>query len=143
MKSIVWFILLPMSFGLLFSSCSTEKRIAKRIDGSWTINSYVITQDSTLEQIELLGLLFSKGYLEFETYDLPSSSGDFSLNLQDIITDSLVVTYGQYELSEDGEMLNLTIGDADNATDVDVDKEKIVIEGILDSAMVRIAADRT
>ena len=95
-----------------------------------------------MEEVELLGLLFSQGTLEFEAYDLSNSIGDFAINLKDIITDSIIVTSGVYSLSENGEELTLTLGNIENLTDVEVSKEKIVIEGVIDEAMARIEGER-
>jgi len=142
MKSIFRTIACLGILGLFLLGCSKERRVAKRLDGSWIINSYIITQDSTEQELEMLGLLFSKGTLEFEAYDLSNSIGDFEMNLKDILLDSFVVTSGVYSLSENGEELTLTIGNEDNITDIDANKERIIIEGVIDEATARIEADR-
>jgi len=128
---------------LVISSCSDERKIAKKMDAIWTITSYLVYNDTTMEDVEFLGLHFKNGTFEFNNYELSTSMGDFDLILEDIILEEKIVTSGTFMLSEDGNEMTLLIDDAeDNISMVDVGKDQIKIEGIIDGAMVIIEGEK-
>ncbi len=103
----------------------------------------MVFNETTSEDVEFLGLHFNNGTFEFNNYDLSSSMGDFDLILEDAIMGEKITTDGTFMLSEDGEEVTLFIDDAeDNISMVDVGKDKIKIEGILDGALVKIEGEK-
>ncbi len=136
------FLLLAIT-SLLVIGCSEERKISKKMDAIWTITSYKVINETTNEEVEFLGLHFNNGTFEFDNYDLSSSMGDFDLILEDAITGEDVTTEGTFMLSEDGEEVTLFIDDADdNISMVEVGKDKIKIEGIIDGAQVKIEGEK-
>jgi len=127
---------------LLFN-CSNERKVAKQLDGFWKINSYLIYKDSTNQEIELIGLSFTDGQLIFREYDNDLSTGRMEIVLTDIVTNEDVITGGSYSLDDTGEILSIDLKDErENALNVDAGKESLTMEGILDSARVKIEASR-
>jgi len=136
-------VLFLVVISLTFVSCSDERKISKKMDAIWTLTSYKVFNETTNEEVEFLGLHFNKGTFEFDNYDLSTSMGDFDLILEDAIMGEEVITDGTFMVSEDGEEVTLFIDDSeDNISMVNVDKDKIKIEGLIDGAKVKIEGEK-
>ncbi len=127
---------------LFFIGCSDERKTAKNLEAIWSITSYKIFPEDDPEGLEMLGLQFSKGTLVFKSYDLENSIGDFELVLEDAISGDAVLTNGFYMLDEAGEVMSLVIDEAeDNFANVDVSKEELKLEGMIDGVKVKIEGE--
>jgi len=130
-------------FLLLLISCSDEKKTAKQLDGFWKISSYLVYKDSTNQEFELIGLSAKDGQLIFKEYDTDLSIGNLEIVLTDVISEEELITNGTYSLDDSGEQLTFDLRDGrENILTLDVNKESLTLEGVLDSARVKIESFR-
>lgn len=127
---------------ITIAACSTERKVAKRIDGIWTVTSFQGRQDSLdTDFYEFIGPLFSTAKLDFGNYDVSESEGIYEITLVDAFNGESDKDAGTYMLSEDGKRLTLIRIDSVDELDLDVGQEKLFMEGLYQGATVKIEAE--
>lgn len=126
---------------LLLCACSTERKVAKKIDGIWTITSFQGTQDSlNTDFYEFMDSLFSEATIQFYDYNLRDSEGIYELTLVDAISGESDQDSGTYVINEEGNRITLVRLNEEDILDLNVGSESLSMEGPYLGSTVRIEA---